>query len=126
MPDLTRTLRSIRELTVVAIALSLCYFAMAQNQQIYLPNPTPRDPDLYDKYKDDPTEKIRQQQVALIRAAQRREQVLAATDRITVVAQQLKTNMEKHEAGAPLGANAQQAAEIEKLAKTIKSAMKSQ
>jgi len=95
-------------------------------QSINLPNPTPRERDLHDVYKDDPAEKVRQQQAAMIRQAQARELVKSATERISLLAQQLKDDMEKHELGGPLGANAQKAAEIEKLAKTVKSSMKSQ
>jgi hypothetical protein len=121
-----RVRRAIRRLVVVA-GMSYCLLATAQvPQQINLPNPTPRDRDLHDVYKDDPTEKIRQQQATLIRQAQARQQAIAATDRLAQLAAQLKDDMEKHELGGPLGANAQKAAEIEKLAKAVKNSMKSQ
>ena len=117
-----------RVLAVAGVSYCLSGIAGAQNapQQIYLPNPTPRDRDLHDVYKDDPTQKIQQQQAAMIRQAQAREMVKSATERISVLAQQLKDDMETHEVGGPLGANAQKAAEIEKLAKTVKNSMKSQ
>jgi hypothetical protein len=109
------------------VTYGLCYFASAQqNQQIYLPNPTPRDPDLHDKYKEDPLEKVRQQQAALLRQAQVRQQVAAATERLGQLAQQLRDEMEKGDKGNPLSVSAQKAAEIEKLAKTVKNSMKSQ
>jgi hypothetical protein len=105
----------------------LCYFGAAQvNQQIYLPNPTPRDPDLHDKYKDDPLAQARQQQAAQIRQAQIRQQVAAATDRLALLAQQLKNEVEKGDKDTSLIVDAQKAAEIEKLAKSVKNAMKSQ
>lgn len=128
MPALIWCLRLIRVLIAIGgIALGLCHFASAQvNQQIYLPNPTPRDPDLHDKYKEDPLLKVRQQQAATLRAAQQRDLVKSATARLAELAQQLKIDMEKHEPGGPLGANAQKAAEIEKLARTVKNTMKSQ
>ncbi len=109
----------------MACGLSIPVVAQG-NQNVVLPNPTPRDQDLHDKYKEDPTEKLRQQQASLLRSAQQREQVKAATARLTVLAEQLKKDMEKHELGGPLGANAQTAAEIEKLAKTVKNTLKSQ
>jgi hypothetical protein len=115
---------------VVVAGVSYCLFGVgrAQNvpQQINLPNPTPRDRDLHDVYKDDPAEKIRQQQAAMIRQAQLRQQAVAATDRLAQLAAQLKDDMEKHELGGPLNPDAQKAAEIEKLAKTVKNSMKSQ
>lgn len=124
-----RKLRPIRGLVAgFGIAAGLCSFASAQgNQNVVLPNPTPRDPDLYDKYhKNDPTNKIQQQQLAQMRAAQIRLQVTSASSRIAQLAQQLKEDMEQHEVGGPLGADAQKAAEIEKLAKAVKNSMKSQ
>ncbi|MBB5345974.1 hypothetical protein [Tunturibacter empetritectus] len=127
MPALSSRLRSIRRLiAVAAVSYGLYYVAAAQNQQIYLPNPTPRDPDLHDKYKEDPLEKVRQQQAAQLRKAQVRQQVAAATDRLVRLAQQLKDEMEKGDKGSPLSVSAQKAAEIEKLAKTVKNSMKSQ
>ena len=45
MPALSSRLRSIRRfIAVAAVSYGLCYVAAAQNQQIYLPNSTPRDP----------------------------------------------------------------------------------
>jgi hypothetical protein len=120
--------RAIRRLVVVA-GVSYCLFSSGTaqvNQNISLPNPTPRDRDLHDVYKDDPTAKIKQQQAAMIRQAQLRQQAITATDRMAQLATQLKDDMEKHELGGPLNPYAQRAAEIEKLAKTVKSSMKSQ
>ena len=124
-----RKLRSIRGLVAgVGITVGLCCFAAPQNNQnIVLPNPTPRDPDLHDKYsKNDAAEKLRQEQATQIRAAQQRELVTSATTRLSQLAQQLKEDMERHEVGGPLGGDAQKAAEIEKLAKTVKNSMKAQ
>jgi hypothetical protein len=128
MPALTSSLRIIRSVIATGcVAFGLCHFASAQgNQNIVLPNPTPRDPDLHDKYKEDPALKVQQQQLAALRAAQQRELVKSATARLSELAQQLKADMEKHELGGPLGADAQKAAEIEKLAKTVKNTLKSQ
>lgn len=130
MPALTSSLRIIRGLIATGcVAFGLCHFASAQgNQNVVLPNPIPRDPDLHDKYsRDDPAAlKAQQQQLAALRAAQQRELVKSATARLSQLAQQLKEDMEKHELGGPLGADAQKAAEIEKLAKTVKNTLKSQ
>ena len=127
MPALSSSLRSIRRvIAVAAVSYGLCYFAAAQNQQVYLPNPTPRDPDLHDKYKEDPRERVRQQQAAQLRQAQVRQQVADATDRLAQLAQQLKEEMEKADKDSLLSVSAQKAAEIEKLAKTVKNSMKSQ
>lgn len=128
MPALSCTVRSIRRLiAVTGLSCGLCYFAAAQtNQQIYLPNPTPRDPDLHDKYKDDPAARARQQYAVQLRQAQIRQQVAGAADRLAQLAQQLKDEMEKDPKETPLSISAEKAAEIEKLAKTVKNSMKSQ
>jgi hypothetical protein len=115
-------------MAVAGVSYCLCSFAEAQgNQQIYLPNPTPRDPDLHDKYKDDPLQQVRQQQAALLRQAQLHQQAIAAANRLAQLAQQLKDEMEKGDKDSnSLNFNAQRAAEIEKLAKIVKNSMKSQ
>jgi hypothetical protein len=128
MPVLSRTLMSIRRLiAVTGLSCVLCYFAAAQtNQNVYLPNPTPRDPDLHDKYKDDPASRARQQYAVQLRQAQIRQQVAGAADRLAQLAQQLKDEMEKNPKETPLSISAEKAAEIEKLAKSVKTSMKSQ
>lgn len=89
-------------------------------QQIYLPDPTPRPPDLQRQYGDDPVARARQQQMALIKKAQRRQEVLAATDRLVLLAAELRDEAAKHEAGRSMRTNAGKAEQIEKLAKTVK------
>ena len=128
MPVLSRTSMSIRRLiAVTGLSCVLCYFAGAQtNQNVYLPNPTPRDPDLHDKYKDDPAARARQQYAVQLRQAQIRLQVAGAVDRLAQLAQQLKDEMEKNPKETPLSISAEKAAEIEKLAKSVKASMKSQ
>lgn len=89
-------------------------------QQIYLPDPTPRPPDLQREYGDDPVARARQQQIALLKKAQRRQEVLAATDRLILLAAELRNEAAQHEAGRSMKANAAKAEQIEKLAKTVK------
>jgi hypothetical protein len=126
MPTLDGTRRVIRRLIAVAgVSYCLCSFAEAQSNPIYLPDPTPRDRDLHDKYKDDPLQQVRQQQAALLRQAQLHQQAIEATNRMTQLAQQLKEEMEKGDKNnSSPNLNAQRAAEIEKLAKIVKNSMK--
>jgi hypothetical protein len=128
MPTVNGTVRLIRRLIAIAgVSYCLCSFAEAQSNPIYLPDPTPRDRDLHDKYKDDPLRQVRQQQAALLRQAQLHQQAIEATNRLTQLAQQLKEEMEKGgKDSSSLNLNAQRAAEIEKLAKIVKNSMKSQ
>lgn len=128
MPTVDGTRRAIWKLIAVAgVSYCLCSFAKAQSNPIYLPDPTPRERDLHDKYKDDPLQQVRQQQAALLRYAQLHQQAVEATNRMTLLAQQLKEEMEKGgmDNSAP-SLNAQRAAEIEKLAKIVKNSIKSQ
>jgi len=114
-------------MAVAGLSWGLCHFAAGQtNQQIYLPNPTPRDPDLHDKYKDDPVLRARQQYAAQLHQAQIRQQVAGGADRLAQLAQQLKDQMEKGPNDTPLSISAEKAAEIEKVAKSVKNSMKSQ
>lgn len=129
MPTVNGTARLIRRLIAVAgVSYCLCSFAEAQtNQTIVLPDPTPRERDLPDKYKDDPMQQARRQQAALLRQAQLHQQAIEATNRLTQLAAQLKEEMEKGgKDSVALNLNAQRAAEIEKLAKVVKNSMKSQ
>jgi hypothetical protein len=89
-------------------------------QQIYLPDPTPRPPDLQRQYGDDPVSRARQQQIALIRKEQRRQEILTATDRLILLAAELRDETVKHETGSSMKARAVKAEEIEKLAKKVK------
>ena len=89
-------------------------------QQIYLPDPTPRPPDLQREYGDDPVSRARQQQIALIKKEQRRQEVVTATDRLILLAGELRDEAAKHETGSSMRARAVKAEEIEKLAKKVK------
>ena len=110
-----------RILTAAVLPGALLWCAVGQpepaqvQQQIYLPDPTPRPPDLQREYGDDPVSRARQQQIALIRKAQRRQGILAATDRLILLAAELRD-----ETGSSMSARAVKAEEIEKLAKKVK------
>ncbi len=95
------------------------------SQSIYLPDPTPRPPDLHREYSDDPVERERQQQLIKLRNAQRLQDVVLTTNSLSLLAQQLKAEMATHDKAAPMSQEAMKAEEIEKLAKRVKEAMKS-
>lgn len=111
-----------------ALAIALCAVsgnALAQStkpaqQPLYLPDPTPRPPDLEKQYGTDPAEIARQQKLALMRAAQNRQQILAATDKLLSLTAELKTDVAKRDGTGAMTSQATEAQQIEKLAKTIK------
>src|SRR5882757_2170782 len=79
--------------------------AQQHTQSIYLPDPTPRPPDLQREYgRDDRLERAKQEQAAKLRNALKIQQVVSATNALTVLAQELKTEVDKHNSGAPMAA----------------------
>jgi hypothetical protein len=115
-----------RILTAAVLPGALLWCAVGQpepaqvQQQIYLPDPTPRPPDLQREYGDDPVSRARQQQIALIRKAQRRQEILTTTDRLILLAAELRDETVKHETGSSMKARSVKAEEIERLAKKVK------
>lgn len=125
MPSLSSALCSSRAiLAAIAILCAVPSIASAQSgpsqRPIYLPDPTPRPPDLEREYSDDPVTRAKQQQAALLRTAQRRQQVVLATDKLLQLAQELKEDLAKHDEIPTMIPDATKAEQIEKLAKTIK------
>lgn len=113
------------------LALIGCAGAAAQStkpaqQPLYLPDPTPRPPDLEKKYETDSAEQARQQQLAALRAVQLRQQIVAATDKLLLLTQQLEAEVEKRENGTAMTPQVVKVEQIEKLAKTVKEKTKSQ
>src|ERR1700756_357011 len=66
-------------------------------QQLNLPDPAPKPPDLEREYGGDPAEFVRRQQLAALRAAQIRQQVVEATDKLLQLAQDLEADVQKRE-----------------------------
>ena len=122
----------IRKILVSLIVIFICDAgATAQatkpaQQPLYLPDPTPRPPDLEKKYETDPAEVARQKQLATIKAAQLRQQVVIATDKLLVLTQELEADVEKREHGAAMTPQVVKVEQIEKLAKTVKDKAKAQ
>lgn len=111
-------------LTILVLALAsagLCATVAAQmsNSRIAsLPDPTPRDIPLDKVYAQDPMQKARQQHDALVRNALRRQEIVTNTDKMALLAQEMYDDLVSTN---PDGRNSQRAAEIEKLAKKIRS-----
>jgi hypothetical protein len=116
-----------RNLVVVALIFSCHGVTPAQShtQSIYLPDPTPRPPDLHREYGDDPVERAKLAQAAKLQKLIQIQQVVSATNSLSVLAQELKNDVDKHDRGAPMTDAVVKAEEIEKLAKKVKDTMKS-
>ena len=91
-----------------------------------LKDPTPRPPDLEKVYSTDPAEQARLQQAATLRNAQIREQVVKATDKLCQLAHELRDDVTRGGKDTPSSLNAAKAAQIEKLAKSVKEKMQMQ
>jgi hypothetical protein len=96
-----------------------------KSQQIYLPDPTPRERDLHDVFSDNPVDRARQQQAVSVQKAKQRDQVVAETDQLVLLAQQLRDSI-SHSTEGPSVPDVMTAQKIEKLAKSVKEQMKMQ
>jgi hypothetical protein len=114
---------------LLAAAALLCAFspvAVAQGQQgqpqqsIQLKDPTPRPPDLEKIYGISQTDQAKQQEAAALKNAQLRQQVVDATNKLYLLAQQLHDDVGSAGKDPRTSLNAAKAAQIEKLAKTVR------
>lgn len=114
-----------RILLAVFLAASFAWGTFVQSgaqvqQMIMIPDPTPRPPDLQREYGDDPVARARQLQIALLKRTQRRQKIVAATDKLVLLTEELRDASAKSEKGSSTRPGAVKAEEIEKLAKKVK------
>jgi hypothetical protein len=95
------------------------------SQQLVLVDPTPRERDPHAVFGDNQTDRANQQDAASLQRAQRRDQVVAETDQLLLLAQQLRDSIAKSSSG-PAVPDIMTAQKIEKLAKSVKDQMKMQ
>lgn len=120
-----------RVVVAVVAVFAFPWNGLAQSSQTSeqppeLSDPTPRPIDLEKKYHVDPVDRVRQEQLALMRKAQLKQQLSSATDKLVVLAQELQADMERHNSDGSRAMDANKAHEIEKLAKSVKEKMQSQ
>src|SRR5437763_7585292 len=110
------------------LALPTPFLVGQVNQQIYLPDPTPRPIDLHKKYGDnnDAAERLKQQQLAMQKVAERRQEIESEADKLVVLARELQSQFAERSKDGPKGMGAAKAQQIEKLAKSVKEKMQSQ
>jgi hypothetical protein len=93
---------------------------------VYVPDPTPRDRDLHDRYSDTPALQQQKSRMAAMRRAQLRVQAAADTNEILLLAQQLRSHRIQHEAPVSGPSDASTAQKIESLAKRVRENLQSQ
>jgi HAMP domain-containing protein len=91
-----------------------------------IPDPTPRPPDYRKKYDQDPAERKKLQQAEMLKNELRQQKVVADTDKLCLLAQEVKNETAQHETGKPTYPQAMKLEEIEKLAKNVKQRMRSE
>lgn len=91
-----------------------------------IPDPTPRPPDIRKQYDDDPIERRKLEQATAVKNKLRQERVIADTDKLVLLAQQLRAEIAKGDKGGAAYPQAIKAEAIEKLAKQVKDKMRSE
>ena len=90
-----------------------------------LPNPTPRPPDLQKLYDQDPTIREKMLRAIAVKNELRQEKVVATTDRLVLLAHDLKDRVAKNDSTS-VSTESDTAEEIERLAKIVKDKMRSE
>ncbi len=111
---------------VLCALLSPCHVSTAQNEpvnHVELPNPTPRDPDLKQVFKDTPEDQQRQRIVSVQNQLRARE-IWLESNQILLLAQQLRQEVLSGKQSTSMRANAAKAGQIEKLAKSVQEKMR--
>jgi hypothetical protein len=124
---------SFRILLAAALLCGSCVTSLSPAQQqggtpqmIQLKDPTPRPPDLEKIYGSGQPDQTKQQEAAALKNAQIRQQVVEATNKLYLLAQQLHDDVTSNSKDPRSSINAAKAAQIEKLAKTVREKTKMQ
>jgi hypothetical protein len=108
-------------------ALVLCAgAALGQSppqHEVFIPNPTPRQPDLEKVYDDNPADKKKQEALSIQNQLRARE-IWLESNQILLLAQQLQQEILSDKKSNSMTANAAKAGRIEKLAQSVQEKMK--
>ena len=102
-------------------------FAMAQgskSQVVMLPDPTPRQPDLEQKYSQPVVTSTAADHAAMVLNEQRQALIIRASSQLASLAAILNDGIQKHEKGTSLAPEVQIAELMEKLAKNVNTSIK--
>jgi hypothetical protein len=114
-------------LAAMTALAALGTFAAAQgskSQVVMLPDPTPREPDLEQKYSQPAVSGTATDHAAMVLNEQRQALIIRASNQLASLAAALNDGILKHEKGASLAAEVQVADLIEKLAKNVNTSIK--
>jgi hypothetical protein len=95
-----------------------------KQQVIYLPDPTPRQPDMDLRLKDNPQAGTSTQEAVEHRNQKRRELVVWASNELVTLSGQLEAQVTQPKTGASTATAAANAEKIEQLAKNLTAALK--
>ena len=110
---------------VLCLSIALPGGSRAQEQErrtVVIPNPTPRDPDLKQVFRDTPADQEKQRVVSIQNQLRARE-IWLESNQILLLAQQLQEEILSAKKSASMEANAAKAGQIEKLAKSVQQQM---
>lgn len=100
--------------------------ALGQNTppaHVYIPNPTPRPPDLKQEYSDNPADQKKNDAISLQNQLRARE-IWLESNQILLLAQQLQEEILADKKSTTMAASAAKAGKIEKLAQSVQEKLK--
>ena len=121
--------KSLARLTLAGMTALAAFgtFAVAQgskSQVVMLPDPTPRQPDLEQKYSQPAVSSTAADHAAMVLNEQRQALIIRASNQLASLAAVLNDGIQKHEKGTSLAPEVQIADLMEKLAKNVNSSIK--
>jgi acetylornithine deacetylase/succinyl-diaminopimelate desuccinylase-like protein len=96
----------------------------SKSQVVMLPDPTPRQPDLEQKYSKPAVSGTAADHAAMVLNEQRQALIVRASNQLASLAAVLNDGIQKHEKGTSLAAEVQIAELMEKLAKNVNTSIK--
>jgi hypothetical protein len=122
-------LKPFARLTLVGTTVLAAFGTVAaaqgdKSQVVMLPDPTPRQPDLEQKYRQPGVSSTAAEHAAMLLNQQRQALIIRASNQLTSLAATLNDGILKHEKGTSLGPEIQVADLMEKLAKNVNTSIR--
>jgi hypothetical protein len=122
-------LKPLARLTLLAMTTLAAFGTVAaaqgsKSQVVMLPDPTPREPDLEQKYSQPVVSSTAADHAAMVLNEQRQALIIRASKQLALLAAALNDGILKHEKGTSLAAEVQVADLMEKLAKNVNTSIK--
>ena len=121
--------KSLARLTLAGMTALAAFGTVAvaqgsKSQVVMLPDPTPRQPDLEQKYSQPAVSSTAADHAAMVLNEQRQALIIRASNQLATLAAVLNDGIQKHEKGTSLAPEVQIADLMEKLAKNVNSSIK--